>query len=65
VSEQNLKTMRTVNATLGIDRWRLVYLIERSTVPETSVKVPGRRLFTPGVIEAIENAFVRFQAQQQ
>ncbi len=65
MSEQDLKTIGAVAAKLGIDRWRLAYLIERGTVPEASAKVPGRRLFTPGDVEAIEDALVRFQAQQQ
>jgi len=65
MSEQDLKTIVAVAAKLGIDRWRLAYLIERGAVPEASVKAPGRRLLTHGDIEAIENAFVRFQTQQQ
>ena len=54
--EQDFKTIGAVAAKLGIDRWRLAYLIERGTVPEASVKIPGRRLFTPSDIEAIEDA---------
>jgi len=56
MSEQDFKTIGAVAEQLGIDRWRLAYLIERSTVPEASVKIPGRRLFTPSDIEAIKDA---------
>lgn len=56
MSKQDFKTIGAVAAELGIDRWRLAYLIERGAVPEASVKIPGRRLFTPSDIEAIEDA---------
>ena len=65
MSEQDLKTIGAVAAEVGLDRWRLAYLIERGTVPEASVKVPGRRLFTPGDIKAIEDALASLRAQEQ
>ena len=60
-----LKTIGVVAAELGLDRWRLAYLIERGTVPEASVKVPGRRLFTPSDVEAIQDALACLQAKEQ
>jgi hypothetical protein len=36
----------TVAHRLQMERWRLLYLIERGDLPGPSYSVPGRRLFT-------------------
>ncbi len=58
------KTIGAVAAELGVDRWRLAYLIERGKAPDASVKVPGRRLFTPGDVAAIKAALAMIQDKQ-
>jgi len=46
-------------------RWLGATQARMSQAPKASVKVPGRRLFMLGNIDAIEGAFVHIQAQQQ
>jgi len=53
---EKMKTIGEVASEVGIDRWRLAYLIERGQVPGASAKVPGRKLFTEGDIRAIKEA---------
>lgn len=42
----NYRTIGKVAAELAVPRWWLAYLIERGDVPDPSLEVPGRRLFT-------------------
>ena len=50
------KTIGEVAALVGRDRWRLAYLIERGVLPEASVRVRGRRLFTPDDVQQVRAA---------
>ena len=43
---------------LGLQRWQLAYLLERELVPQPSLCVPGRRLFTKGDIIKIREIVV-------
>jgi hypothetical protein len=52
-------TMAVIRRGLGTKQARAIQ------VPEASVKMLGQRLFTPGDIEVIEDAFIRPQTQQQ
>ena len=49
-------TIGEVARQVGIDRWRLAYLIERGELPPPSTQVPGRRLFSPEDVEKIKQA---------
>ena len=59
--EAELKTIGPVASMLGIDRWKLAYLIERGEVPDASVKVPGRRLFTQQDVRLLRRALAARQ----
>lgn len=48
-----------VGRMLGIDRWRLAYLLERGKLPAPSVEVPGRRLFSDEDVRKIREAIAR------
>ena len=39
---------------LGVPRWRLLYWLERHDLPEPSVSIPGRRLFTADDVRRIK-----------
>jgi DNA-binding transcriptional MerR regulator len=41
---------------LGMQRWKLSYLVERGDVPPPSVALPGRWVFTREDIERIRKA---------
>jgi hypothetical protein len=56
MTETTYLTIGAVADELGMPRWRLAYPIERGTVPGPSIVVPGRRLFTPQDVEAIQEA---------
>lgn len=58
-----LMTIGALAAELGVDRWRLAYLIERREVPDASLKVPGRRLFTPEDIGRVREALAARERQ--
>ena len=49
-------TIGEVARQVGIDRWRLAYLIERGKLPPPSGEVPGRRLFSRADVEKIKQA---------
>jgi hypothetical protein len=49
-------TLGPVAARVGMPRWQLAYLIERGAVPDASLRVPGRRLFTDGDVARIRQA---------
>ncbi len=51
-----MHTSGAVAAAVGLPRWKLVYLIERGTLPPPSFNVPGRRLFTDADVRAIRQA---------
>src|SRR5262249_10458768 len=53
---QHYRTIGGVAAQLGVPRWRLAYLIERGSVPDSSLRVPGRRLFSPEDVRRIRAA---------
>jgi hypothetical protein len=38
---------------VGLDRWRLIYLVERGDLPNASLTVAGRRLFSDAEIDRI------------
>jgi hypothetical protein len=42
-----------VAAAVGLERWRLLYLIERRVVPGPSLVVAGRRLFSDDDVDRI------------
>jgi DNA-binding transcriptional MerR regulator len=50
------RTIGAVADELRIPRWRLAYFIERGEVPDATVHVPGRRLFTAEDVERIRRA---------
>jgi hypothetical protein len=50
------RTSGGVAAELKIPRWQLAYLIERGVVPDASVHVPGRRLFSEEDVARIRRA---------
>jgi len=53
------RTIGAVADDLKIARWRLAYLIERGEVPDATVHVPGRRLFTAEDVERIRRALAK------
>jgi DNA-binding transcriptional MerR regulator len=53
---ERYRTIGGVAETLGVPRWRLAYLIERGIVPDASVRVPGRRLFSDEDVSRIRLA---------
>jgi DNA-binding transcriptional MerR regulator len=53
---ETYQTIGGVATELGIPRWRLAYLIERGTLPDASVRVPGRRLFSEDDVARIRGA---------
>ena len=55
-------TIGAVATLLGIPRWRLAYLIERGAVGGPSLQVPGRRLFSTGDVEKIQQALAKRKA---
>jgi DNA-binding transcriptional MerR regulator len=48
-----------VASEVGVPRWRLAYLIERGVLPEASIQVPGRRLFTEEDVALIRAILVQ------
>jgi DNA-binding transcriptional MerR regulator len=58
---ERLQTIGEVAKELQIDRWRLAYLIERGTLPDATVKVPGRRLFAPTDVTALKTALEQYK----
>jgi len=50
---KRVHTSGPVALTTGLERWRLLYLIERGDLPGPSYHVPGRRLFTDEDVQAI------------
>ena len=42
---------------LGVNRWKLMYWIERGDLPGPSQSLVGRRLFTPADVEAIQREY--------
>ena len=56
-------TIGEVAKKVGVDRWRLAYLIERGKLPPPSSKVPGRRLFSPENVERIRKSLEQMRAQ--
>jgi hypothetical protein len=48
---------------LGLPRWKLIYLIDRGDLPEPSVELPGRRVYTPADIDALREALERRRGQ--
>ena len=53
---QQYRTIGAVADELGIPRSRLAYLIERRAVPDASLHVPGRHLFSPADVRRIRLA---------
>jgi DNA-binding transcriptional MerR regulator len=53
-ADTKLYTSGAVSDRVSLERWRLLYLIERGTLPPPSFQVPGRRLFTEDDIRRIE-----------
>ena len=52
---QRLMTIGQLADLVGVDRWRLAYLIERGDIPPPSFQVPGRRLFSSEDVEKIKD----------
>ena len=59
-NRDNYVTIGTLAELLGIDRWRVAYLIERCILPEASVTVPGRRLFSEKDVERVKQAYSEY-----
>ena len=53
---ERYRTSGGVAEALGIPRWQLAYLIERGLVPDASLRVPGRRLFSDDDVNRIRRA---------
>lgn len=53
---ENVHTSGAVAAEVGLPRWKLLYFIEKGTLPSPTFQVPGRRLFTDADIDAIRKA---------
>ncbi|MCZ2341159.1 MAG: hypothetical protein LC104_05105 [Bacteroidales bacterium] len=51
-----LLTSGPVADRVRLERWRLLYLIERGDLPAPTFQVPGRRLFTEDDVRRIEEA---------
>ena len=63
MSTTSLMTTGELADLLGIDRWRLAYLIEKGQVPGPSLVVPGRRLFVPEDVDRIRAALDQLDAK--
>jgi DNA-binding transcriptional MerR regulator len=50
------RSIGNVAAELDIPRWQLAYLIERGALPDASLRVPGRRLFSDEDVTRIRSA---------
>jgi len=59
--EERYSTIGELAKQVGVDRWKLAYLIEKGKVPSPSAQVPGRRLFSPEDVEKIKNALEAMQ----
>lgn len=44
---------------VGLERWRLLYLLDSKQLPEPSFNVSGRRLFTAEDVRLIEAALAQ------
>jgi DNA-binding transcriptional MerR regulator len=63
---ERYRTSGAVAEAVGIPRWQLAYLIDRGVVPDASIRVPGRRLFTEEDVERIRRALAeRAEARRQ
>ena len=47
-------TIGQVARELGVPRWRLAYWLERGDLPQPTLAVPGRRLFSRSDVERIK-----------
>lgn len=62
---ESFVTIREAAARLGEPAWRIAYLIERGDLPQPSLTVPGRRLFTDGDVERMRAAVHRRAQRKQ
>jgi len=57
------QTLGQVAEKLGLPKWRLAHFIDRDVVPDASLRVPGRRLFSARDVavirEILETRIVR------
>jgi DNA-binding transcriptional MerR regulator len=56
---EHYRTSGGVAAELNMPRWKLLYMLERGLLPDASVHVPGRRLFTEEDINRIRLALAK------
>ena len=56
MSREQYVTIGEVAKRCGLPRWKLAYLIERGDLPEASLHVPGRRLFTESDVQKVLKA---------
>lgn len=49
---------------LGIERWKMLYLIEKRKLPDASLSVAGRRLFTTGDLDRMACALAQLESEE-
>ena len=46
MTNQQIYSTGAIAQQIQLPRWRLIYLIDSGTLPEPSIQIPGRRIFT-------------------